>query len=198
MKYFKRLKEYKASNVTFDPEMRRAYSYGWWEFVREINGTVVFNNYSYSPSTCRHQWKVRSLMSELGIEIGLFVNTRAGLQACNGVHSGEELAFDALREAIQGEDLERAALIAKTFKVPLTQDFIQQCFNEKEESLCDEYLRRAFAYAEKRDAADVAAFKRLDAMPGEEVLAKVIEIRDLKAKGLGINQIKSEIGGNNE
>ena len=66
MKHMKRTNTYKASNVTFDPETMEAYSYGWWRFVeRTPGGQILFNDYNYSNSTCKHQIKVRRLMREL-------------------------------------------------------------------------------------------------------------------------------------
>lgn len=62
---------YKAANVTFDPVKVQAYSYAWWKFVDIVEGKVIFNNYYYSPSTCKHQYKVKRLMSELGIQIDI-------------------------------------------------------------------------------------------------------------------------------
>lgn len=67
MKYFKRLGLYKASNVTFNPKTLSAHSYDWWEFVKQVDGKVLFNTYRYSPTTARHQWKVRKLMDSLGV-----------------------------------------------------------------------------------------------------------------------------------
>lgn len=60
MKYFKRLGLYKASNVTYNPTTKEAYSYGWWQFSRKIGDKIFFNDTSYSPSTCKHQNKVWS------------------------------------------------------------------------------------------------------------------------------------------
>lgn len=67
MKYFTRLGIYKASNVKFNPETLIATSYDWWTFVRQVDGKVLFNTYRYSPTTGRHQAKVRKLMNSLGI-----------------------------------------------------------------------------------------------------------------------------------
>lgn len=67
MKYFKRLGVYKASNVHFNPAAMVAVSYDWWHFVREIEGKVIFNDYSYSISTSKHQRKVEKLLEELNI-----------------------------------------------------------------------------------------------------------------------------------
>jgi ribosomal protein S30 len=64
MKYFKRLKLYKASNVTYSPETKEAYSYGWWQFTKKIGNVVLFNNYTYSSSTSRHQSKVSRILRD--------------------------------------------------------------------------------------------------------------------------------------
>lgn len=79
MKYFKRLKIYKAQNVTFNPNPLKAYSYNWWNFVSIIEGKVIFNDFNYSNSTRRHQWKVKRLMESLGIEIDQVVWTPKSL-----------------------------------------------------------------------------------------------------------------------
>lgn len=71
MRYYPRFKIYKASNVTFNPETIQAYSYGWWRFVDIVEGKVIFNNYRYSVSTCKHQSKVRALLNDLKIKIDI-------------------------------------------------------------------------------------------------------------------------------
>jgi hypothetical protein len=97
MKHFKRLNQFKASNVIYDIGTGRAYSYGWWRFVDvvELQGTkqVVFNNHSYSNSTIKHQCKVRSLLHRLGISIDLVVDSRSGLQSSNW----KEEALDSVK-----------------------------------------------------------------------------------------------------
>lgn len=87
MKYFTRSKLYKASNVTFSPELIQATSYDWWMFVKVINGLVVFNDYNYSPTTNKHQHKVRRLMQELGIKIDLVVKSYIGLHDAGWLES---------------------------------------------------------------------------------------------------------------
>jgi len=79
MKFSKKRNQYEASNVTFDAEKLEAFSYGWWKFVTIDNGLIVFNNYNYSPSTSKHQSKVRKLMNDLGIKIDMVVYTRLSL-----------------------------------------------------------------------------------------------------------------------
>jgi hypothetical protein len=80
LRYYKKLHVFKASNVAFDPQEFLATSYGWWQFVKAINGRVIFNAYSYSPSTGQHQSKVRGLLRELGIDIDLEIHAPKGLQ----------------------------------------------------------------------------------------------------------------------
>lgn len=79
MKYFTKLKIWKASNVSFDAANIEARSYQWWVFVKIINGRVVFNEYRYSTTTARHQRLVRRLMEQLGIGIDLFVSQHQSL-----------------------------------------------------------------------------------------------------------------------
>ncbi len=83
MKYYTRLKVYKAKNVIFNPETMTAYSYDWWKFVAKIKGNVVFNYYTYSPSTSKHQSKVRSVLHNLGIKIDYVIDAPKGLQDLN-------------------------------------------------------------------------------------------------------------------
>ncbi len=80
MKFFKTLNLYKASNVRFNPLNMSATSYDWWGFVGLVDGLLVFNNYFYSPSTSKHQRKVRRLLSDLNIKIDLEMPIPSGLQ----------------------------------------------------------------------------------------------------------------------
>lgn len=79
MKYIKTRARWEASNVSFDPETCRAYSYGHWLFADKVNGKVIFNSYSYSVTTNRHQSKIRNLMGKLGIDIDIFLEAPRGL-----------------------------------------------------------------------------------------------------------------------
>lgn len=80
MKYMKRDKVYKAANVTFNPKTKEAYSYDWWRFVQPYKGGVIFNSYGYSPTTIKHQYKLRRLLQQLDIPIVLDVKAPGGLQ----------------------------------------------------------------------------------------------------------------------
>jgi len=77
MKFSNKRKQFEGSNVSFNPSTMVAKSYNWWVFVAEINGKVIFNNSRYSPSTGRHQSKVRARVDGK-IDLMLF-NTRESL-----------------------------------------------------------------------------------------------------------------------
>ena len=85
MKYYKRLKIYKASNVTFDPATVTAHSYRHWAFVLTIGNKVVFNDYRYSVSTAGHQRKVARVMQELGIKVDYTVRVRESLSTMDTI-----------------------------------------------------------------------------------------------------------------
>jgi hypothetical protein len=85
---------YRASNVTFNLETIEAYSYAWWLFVTKHKGFVVFNDYKYSTTTARHQFKVRSLMAQLGIKVDIHVETRSSLNSIEGRALIERLLKD--------------------------------------------------------------------------------------------------------
>lgn len=80
MKYMQKAKIYKAANVTFNPETKQAYSYNWWRFVDVIGGLVVFNNYTYSNATAKHQGKVRRLLQDIGVAVHFEIEAPGGLQ----------------------------------------------------------------------------------------------------------------------
>jgi len=87
MKYFKRAAIYKNynGNNEFNPEKVEAYSYRWWKYVTVVDGLVLFNNYYYSPTTCKHQHETRRLMEELGIQIDLTLEVPCGFQDANWI-----------------------------------------------------------------------------------------------------------------
>lgn len=92
-------KHQRRSIVTFDPHKMEAVSYGHWVFFKVINGKTVFNDYSYSMTTNRHQSEVQALLRQLGIKIDLTVRTRLSL------HDSDALS-DALKDLyIRQEEL---------------------------------------------------------------------------------------------
>lgn len=83
MKYFKRLKLWKDSSRDkniFDPAICEGRSYRWWIYIKKINGRVVFNNYTYSSTTSKHQSDGGYLLRQLGITVDLYISLSGGLQ----------------------------------------------------------------------------------------------------------------------
>jgi vacuolar-type H+-ATPase subunit I/STV1 len=103
MKFFKRTQTYKASNVEFNPKTLTATSYNWWHFVSVVNGYIVFNNYNYSSSTCKHQIKVRRLLETLGIKIDVVVSTRESL--AKGENALENAIYNVQSEIKELEEI---------------------------------------------------------------------------------------------
>jgi hypothetical protein len=84
MKFSNKRQQFEASNVTFSPSKVEAYSYGWWKFLTVINGKTIFNNAHYSPTTNRHQAKVRQLAKSHGVSLDLVLRfTNANLTDAN-------------------------------------------------------------------------------------------------------------------
>lgn len=81
--YKKRANIYTNStgSCTFNPVTLEAHSYRWWKFVAKVDGLVVFNNYNYSKSTCKHQLRVSQLLEDLGIKIDLFLSLPKGINS---------------------------------------------------------------------------------------------------------------------
>ena len=80
MRYRVKTNDFVASNCDFSLESLTGHSYGWWNMVQVINGLVVFNWYSYSSSTSKHQRKVSNLLDDLGLKVDLRIDARKGLQ----------------------------------------------------------------------------------------------------------------------
>lgn len=108
MKLKKRTGIYEASNVYFDPKHVVAKSYGWWTFVAVIGGKTVFNAHPYSNTTIGHQYKMRSLLRELGVTIDMTVNTRESLSKFE--------TLKTLQEAVEAQRL-KDAVVAEAKRV---------------------------------------------------------------------------------
>lgn len=80
LKYRKRTKDFKSTNVWFDPNKVKATSYNWWIMLEKIKGVNVFNTYRYSTTTQRHQYKVRRTMEQVGLSVDLEIECPRGLQ----------------------------------------------------------------------------------------------------------------------
>jgi hypothetical protein len=81
MRWYPRLGVFKSSNGKnyFNPVTMTATSYGWWAFLKRINGKIVFNDYRYSNQTSGHQSQLRGVLHTLGIKIDGFVAAPSGL-----------------------------------------------------------------------------------------------------------------------
>lgn len=79
MKYYKKLKQYKASNLKYDENSKIAYSYDWYQVAKFINNKMILNTFNYSATTLRHVYKIRKLFDDLGIEY-LTLEAPQGLQ----------------------------------------------------------------------------------------------------------------------
>lgn len=80
MKYSNKRDRFEAANVWFSQSEMIAKSYDWWVFVKAIEGVIYFNDYNYSPSTIKHQIKVRRLLSDLGIGPFITVSFKPSLE----------------------------------------------------------------------------------------------------------------------
>jgi hypothetical protein len=126
MRYRVRTNDFVGSNVDFDPETLRAYSYGWWRFVDRINGLVVFNDYSYSSSTSKHQSKVRGLLRSLGITIDLTIEARKGLQDLDTAIRDYEYRIKELSLKIQAPRTHKAKNLERVAEIEHLQEKIKQ------------------------------------------------------------------------
>lgn len=115
LQYFKRANEYRNSTGTnrFCPVAVEARSYNHWVFVKRIKGKVVFNDYSYSNSTAKHQSAMRGLLRDLKIKIDVTVSQRDSLSHgidVKGIIREIELAkFTLARKGLTAKTRERAA-----------------------------------------------------------------------------------------
>ena len=129
MKYYKRLKEYKASNVSLKVEPKlEAYSYAWWLFVVRYKGLVIFNNTSYSSSTSGHQYKVRRVLDDLNIEIDIELNNTR--RSFGEFHQHRPSDGDFVKAAIKDE-IVRIGLINKNLADLIQKPRTRKSTNEK-------------------------------------------------------------------
>lgn len=166
MKWYPRLKVYKASNVTFDPTTKCSFSYDWWMFTDVVNGKLVFNNYYYSSTTRKHQHNVKLHLASRGIKVDLFVNTRLSLSSIDSgrdaldtqMHDLVSLMVKQLRGRkdyaaeikIARENL---SLISQVFKVKIDESLfdarLHLAVENEEERICALWLERQLRKEEK-------------------------------------------------
>ena len=79
MKYNSKAQIYRASNLSWDYNTGIGLSYDWYIIAKRFGDLYILNNYSYSPTTTRHVYKIRKLFDEKGIAVTSFEAPR-GLQ----------------------------------------------------------------------------------------------------------------------
>jgi hypothetical protein len=98
-RHLKRANILKSSNFEFVLDSKKAYSYGWWLFCTEVNGKVIFNNTTYSMSTCKHQIKAMQILDyKYDLKLSRTTSSLANLK-------------DALYSEVQGTKAEIRSLI---------------------------------------------------------------------------------------
>lgn len=67
LKFHKKLGVYKNSTGSFEynPSTQEAFSYEWWQLLRNMDGVLVLNTFRYSNSTAKH---ISNLEDLLGYE----------------------------------------------------------------------------------------------------------------------------------
>lgn len=89
------------SNCTLNLTTLTAHSYGWWKFVDNIGGLIVFNTYTYSITTSAHQRKVRQVLRELHPSIVLHeVECPDGLQNLSSGMAYMQAALNAINDEL--------------------------------------------------------------------------------------------------
>ncbi len=117
---------YTGSNVIYNPRTTEAWSYGWWQFVKLLDGKVIFNNYYYSNTTSKHQSKVRSLLATLGVTVHESLPVPKGLQTVDTLEelyvvSEEYLCDKWLSDLVKGQerrDRTRATRLLASLREP--------------------------------------------------------------------------------
>lgn len=162
MKYMVRKQIYQAKNVTFDPKSLNAYSYDWWRFVGMVEGKLVVSNYRYSVTTAKHQRKVASLMSQLGITPDLVMPLSRGVRADQSladmiIEAEEQLCDDFLRDMEKRDDRNEKARVRR-IKMKL-EDYLENTVHFRDYDIAD---RKDFANPNSRIASKVAVHQCVD------------------------------------
>ena len=92
---------------------KEAYSYGWWKYFAIINNKAVFNGFSYSNTTSKHQSDTLQLFRDKNIHIDLYVECPRGLQNLESGITHYLSKIKALRLAIQAPRSRKATNIMR-------------------------------------------------------------------------------------
>ncbi len=126
MKFIKTQNTWKSPNVTLNMNDLTAYSYKWWLFLTKIGDKVVFNNYSYSVTTSKHQSKVLGILDHTGIKIDLFIEAPKGLQDLDRAKSHyqdliQNLTTDMLTKRLRQATKERNLVTIEEHKAKIVE-----------------------------------------------------------------------------
>lgn len=124
MKYFSRLGLHKNSTGTnkIDIENVKAWSYDWWVYLTKVNGLVIFNNTTYSPSTNKHQSDCRRLL-DYKYDIELRYTTKS---------------LDNIKEAINDEVFNRLKVV-KGLQLLINKKGTRKTTNVKRQLLINDH-----------------------------------------------------------
>lgn len=125
MKYYKTLKVYKASNVMFNPQTMLATSYRWWNMLQKINGKIVFNSYTYSSSTSKHQYKLLNLLHQLNINIDHYIEAPKGLQRLDEARKHYEGTIRVLKMKIASPKTRKTTNAKRQLEIDKYQEKIR-------------------------------------------------------------------------
>lgn len=113
---------WQGSNVWFDSEKINGVSYNGWYFVRKMHGKVVFNEYRYSNTTSKHQYKVESLMNQLRIKIDIVIDVKESLTNIKLEEmSIKQLITESKRQKLERETYKRTQQKIKRIKKRLEE-----------------------------------------------------------------------------
>ena len=134
MKQLKRTPNiWKANNLKLDTDKMEAYSYGWWGFLKKIEGKLVFNNHFYSVTTRKHQFEVRRRLLLLGIKIDVELPFEAGLhRAPETLKELYELAeIEACDDLLEKEYKKRESYLRRRDKLKAERELNKQRTEEQ-------------------------------------------------------------------
>lgn len=87
--------------VTYYPETKEAYSYGWWRFAKEFEGIMVVNTGTYSPTTTKHQYEFLNFYRTRGKMITIDIG-RDSLNSLDDVVNGLANNVAEIKENLDG------------------------------------------------------------------------------------------------
>lgn len=202
-KYYVRynvFKNYKGSNK-FSLESMAAYSYSWWKFF-EKNPKVgyVFNNYSYSNQTAKHQQQLRYVLRELGITVDHYIECPKGLGDLSSAIKYQYYKYFEVQSQVLNPrrvkrlDAERTALAEtyldkiKTLRLmgaQISRQDIEMIGAQVEDALINKYIR------EQANQADLESITQRITLNGDAMVN--LDRGTLEFRGTGLDQWSCDV-----